>query len=190
LKWLLREELLCEQHKAESGKGEARETLGVLSEPRGEPASQAKTELPDDESLECDQDDDEHGGEAEQAERETDRKFVEADADAEDERAEAACLREPGEPLLLVLSGGHQRVDAEGEQNSDGDVVGCSADRVSERVPRARPMSGIPPSKAVNKSEIRSQRADETPIIPSAAATANVSRPSGRTSATSFAITA
>src|SRR5207248_2307270 len=42
---------------------------------------------------------------------------------------------------------------------------------------------------AANRSEIRSRRADETPTIPTAAATANVSSPSGRTSAMSLATT-
>ena len=46
-----------------------------------------------------------------------------------------------------------------------------------------------PASKAVNRRVMRSLPAGDTPTIPSASATAKVSRPSGTTSAMSLATT-
>ena len=54
-------------------------------------------------------------------------------------------------------------------------------------VPRPSPMSGIPPSKSTKISEMRSRcRAFAAWMAPIAAATANESRPSGSTKASSF----
>ncbi len=54
----------------------------------------------------------------------------------------AAHLGELGEPVLLVLVGGQQRVKAEAKQDADRNVVGRSADRCPSDAPRASPTSG------------------------------------------------
>ena len=54
--------------------------------------SEPQSELSDDEGLEGDEDDDQRGRHAEQAEREADREFIEADAEPQEDRAGSAKL--------------------------------------------------------------------------------------------------
>jgi hypothetical protein len=81
------------------------------------------------------------------------------------------------------------------EREADRELVQADAQSAAPTArpsgaPSASPTGGIAASNAVNKSETGRRVARLGPSIPSAAATANVSRPSGTISAISFAATA
>jgi hypothetical protein len=89
--------------------------------------------LGSDERLHSDKHDHHDDGKSEKAEGKADSQLVEADACAQQDRADAARSREPVETALLVTIAAQQYADPKGDQNTGRDVISGAADRPSQR---------------------------------------------------------
>ena len=147
--------------------------------------AEPEAELGDDECLRTDQDDRKPERQVEQADCEADREFVEADREPEREH-EAVPGCELADLLGFVFVLVQEHPDAEQDEHADRDVIGRTPNELAKRMAEEKT------DERHRHLEPRHHQADTEPLLwrqsafPSAAETANVSRPSGKTKRISF----